>query len=749
MTHRLSSLCFAVKHALSRTFAPAAIVAAVACGLTPNPARANTSAFTYQGELAVAGELAEGVFDLRFRLVDEGGSPTSEAVCVNNVPVAGGRFTVHLDFGPEAGRERTFLEVQVREDDGRDCSDETGLVTLVPTQEVTPLLRSVFANFAGNANSLNGQSAAFFTNPANLTGGTLPDTALSVNVPRLAAENTFLGATNTFGNVAVNGWIGSETGAVQVRANGQRALLIQQDFGAPRITMGSPLNSVGSGAAGANILGGEGNRVDSTFGTIVGGSNNRLGNTSGIVNALGSVIGGGVGNEVQGTHGVISGGLFNRIEANRASVGGGERNAALAPFATIAGGGPSNAAEPSDTNNRVLGSFGTIGGGGNNRAGSDTGLADDRPFPTVSGGRDNRATSEFSTIAGGSGNRAATQFASIGGGVNNFAGGGGFTTIAGGSENDATGFVATIAGGDFNIASGERAFVGGGNANLASGRFTSLAGGTANVAAGEASALGGGANNLVGGAFATVPGGANNEASGFASLAAGWGGQAIHDGALVWADASQSGVPLPSTAPNQLVIRASGGLRLLGTNNAPRLTIDSTGAVVVPGPLAASSFAYPAPVTRFRAYAAGAFVPGTLGGDEIPRRSGAFSEKISGSGESTLHLPLDLPDGSRITGLRITCQDTDPGRSMDFWLVQTSLDTGVATLVTSASTQIFVGDVLHIEIPVAPSILVDNANSTLELVVLPDNSAGPFNDWSNRIAIIGTRVRYTVTSPTP
>src|SRR5262245_13736562 len=75
------------------------------------------SAFTYQGELRDGGSLANGLYDLEVRLYDAStnGGEVANAVVLNDVPVAEGRFTVPLDFGAGAfvGAER-WLQLAVR-----------------------------------------------------------------------------------------------------------------------------------------------------------------------------------------------------------------------------------------------------------------------------------------------------------------------------------------------------------------------------------------------------------------------------------------------------------------------------------------------------------------------------------------------------------------------------------------------------------------------------------------------------------
>ena len=103
-------------------------------------ARAQTPlspAFTYQGELSGAGTPVTGTYDIRFRLYDAatGGNQIGGTFCSDNVNVSGGRFAVSLDFGLAAfSGQRRYLEIEVREDTGGDCSNETGYTLLAPRQ---------------------------------------------------------------------------------------------------------------------------------------------------------------------------------------------------------------------------------------------------------------------------------------------------------------------------------------------------------------------------------------------------------------------------------------------------------------------------------------------------------------------------------------------------------------------------------------------------------------------------------------
>jgi hypothetical protein len=94
------------------------------------------SGFTYQGQLKASGVPANGQFDLVFKLYDAAaaGVQVGGTITHENVIVAGGLFTVKLDFGVGAfGGGARWLDIAVRP------GDSTGAVTpLAPRQELSP-----------------------------------------------------------------------------------------------------------------------------------------------------------------------------------------------------------------------------------------------------------------------------------------------------------------------------------------------------------------------------------------------------------------------------------------------------------------------------------------------------------------------------------------------------------------------------------------------------------------------------------
>ncbi len=174
-------------------------------------AHAQSTAFTYQGELKNGGSPATGLHDFRFRLYDavSGGGQQGPTLCANNVSVSNGRFTIPLDFGAQFNGSFRCLEIEVRADTGQDCSVPAGFTILGPRQEITPAPDALFAlnaAAASNATQLNGQAASFYTNAANLTG-TVPDARLT------GSYTSALNLTN-----AANAFAGSGAGLTSLNA---------------------------------------------------------------------------------------------------------------------------------------------------------------------------------------------------------------------------------------------------------------------------------------------------------------------------------------------------------------------------------------------------------------------------------------------------------------------------------------------------------------------------------------------------
>jgi hypothetical protein len=168
-----------------------------------------TTAFSFQGDLNNGPNPANGLFDFRFTLFDApiGGTQVGPQLCSDNVTVTNGRVSIQLDFGAQFAGQQRFLQVDVRQDTGLDCSNITGFTTFAPRTNLLAEPNAIFslaaavatsATTATNATSLNNQPASFYTNAANLTAGTIPSARVSgsyTNAVTLSnAANSFTGS---------------------------------------------------------------------------------------------------------------------------------------------------------------------------------------------------------------------------------------------------------------------------------------------------------------------------------------------------------------------------------------------------------------------------------------------------------------------------------------------------------------------------------------------------------------------------
>ena len=508
--------------------------------------RAQSTTFSYQGRLNDASRSATGSYDLSFTLYDSTNQPgTVVAGPITNSPTAvtNGLFTVTLDFGSGvfSGSDR-WVEIAVR------TNGSGAFVVLLPRQLLTP---APYAIHAANAGSL---------------------------------EN--------------NGLVGLR---VQMQPNsGSLSNIINVAGGSPiNVSAGNAATVAGGGAS----VGGFDfpNRVIADYGTIGGGAANTV--TSGY-----GTVAGGWGNDASGVQGsTISGGTFNTASGFFSTVGGGGYNVASGAGSFVGGGGDDGVKIARNTasgtaavvvggmDNFATGNASTVGGGNGNAA-DGNGIG----FATVGGGNNNGASGAYTTISGGNGNQAATNYATVGGGASNGSKGE-YATVSGGGFNQATGRSAFVGGGGGldsagggpypNTANGDWSVIGGGSGNVAAGNFGVISGGEQNTASsyatsgggllnranGYSATIGGGYVNQATNSYATVPGGAFNIAGGLYSFAAGQNAQALHQGSFVWTDSQ--GAPLSSTANNQFLIRAAGGVGINKNNPAALLDVNGTARV--------------------------------------------------------------------------------------------------------------------------------------------------------------------------
>ena len=152
-------------------------------------AAAQGTAFTYNGQLDVNGNPANGSYDLSFTLYNASTNGTAFGSQTNSgIAVAGGLFIATLDFGSVFNGTNYWLEIAARTNGGGAFS------TVSPRQPVTPAPQAIYAATAGSAVTAATAGRANSVSTTNLVG-TIADSQLSSNISRLNIANTTTQAT--------------------------------------------------------------------------------------------------------------------------------------------------------------------------------------------------------------------------------------------------------------------------------------------------------------------------------------------------------------------------------------------------------------------------------------------------------------------------------------------------------------------------------------------------------------------------
>lgn len=285
------------------------LVASLFVAAAAGTAHAQGAAFTYQGRLTDAGNPADGMFDIRFKLFDtpdvDTGTQQGPTVTHPTVQVTKGVFTVQLDFGPGVfDGSAKYIEISIR-----PTGNPNPHVILGPRQAVTTTpysVRSLSTAVADNATQLGGQTASGFiqntTTQQVMTNFNISGTGRASifsagtqyniggqRVLTASGTNTFAGlgagASNTTSNN--NSFFGTNAGLFNT--TGSANSFLGTNAGRDNTT-GFNNSFVGTGAGASNTTGSS----NSFFGTSAGvdntegSSNSFFGRSAGVLNTTGS-----------------------------------------------------------------------------------------------------------------------------------------------------------------------------------------------------------------------------------------------------------------------------------------------------------------------------------------------------------------------------------------------------------------------------------------------------------------------------
>ncbi|MCC6659426.1 MAG: hypothetical protein IT437_00935 [Phycisphaerales bacterium] len=207
-------------------------------------ASAQTTTFTYQGDLKSAGAPVTGSYDFRFELYPTASGGTASGTVEQTIDVTGGLFTTPLDFGagqfPGADR---WLQISLR-------PHAVGSYTaLTPRQHITPAPYAIGLElpYQGSADLFGAAVSVANTNGAGVAG--------TNTVRNAAADPTLtpgvIGRSTAAGGVGVSGF--ADTGSAAIGAYGQA----NQGFGVRGVSLNGNgiygTSNLGPGVHGANF----------------------------------------------------------------------------------------------------------------------------------------------------------------------------------------------------------------------------------------------------------------------------------------------------------------------------------------------------------------------------------------------------------------------------------------------------------------------------------------------------------------
>src|ERR1035441_4428267 len=139
-----------------------ALVVLATLNLLPATARAQGTAFTYNGRLNANGSPANGSYDLLFTLYNAVTNGTMFGTLTNTATaITNGLFTVPLDFGGVFNGANYWLEIAAR------TNGNGTFITLSPRQPILPTPYAIYSANAGSAATATTAGSAGIAASAN------------------------------------------------------------------------------------------------------------------------------------------------------------------------------------------------------------------------------------------------------------------------------------------------------------------------------------------------------------------------------------------------------------------------------------------------------------------------------------------------------------------------------------------------------------------------------------------------------
>lgn len=254
--------------------------------------QAQSTEFTYQGNLKDGSNAANANYDFEFRLyaADSGGSSLG-TLQRNGVPVTAGTFAVKLDFGSQFPGSNRFLEIAVRPAGGGSFATLSPRQSIGSSPYAIKSLSAETAQTAANSSQLGGVNANQFvvTTDPRMTDARTPAPG-SNNYIQNAGATPQVASFNISGHGNIGGVLTSRIEAVET--NGAQNAIRARNTGtgaqeniaidgrgdsAPGFGMGGRFFGGSSGVSGFGMGGGSTASTYGVLGNAFGNAGSRIG----------------------------------------------------------------------------------------------------------------------------------------------------------------------------------------------------------------------------------------------------------------------------------------------------------------------------------------------------------------------------------------------------------------------------------------------------------------------------------------